>query len=70
MEKKDLLKRLTPVVGHDTWSNMEDYLESELLDVTENLATSSNIRQMNMLQGKHELLKKLLNLPGTIRELL
>ena len=70
MEKKDLIRRLAPVVRQETWSNMEDYLESELNDARENLEASKDIRQINMLQGKIALYKKLINLPEEIRELI
>ena len=70
MDKATLTQRLTIlVVDEAKWSRLEDYLEYLEDELIENLKTSRDIRQINLLQGKLELLKQLLSLPDTIRKL-
>ena len=70
MNKKQLLERLTIlVVDEAKWSRLEDYLEATEDDLISALKTSKDIREINKLQGKLELLAQLLNIPNDIRKL-
>ncbi|WGH49988.1 hypothetical protein [Pseudoalteromonas phage vB_PtuP_Slicky01] len=70
MNKKQLLERLTIlVVDEAKWSRLEDYLEATEDDLVSTLKTSKDIREINKLQGKLELLTQLLNIPNDIRKL-
>ena len=70
MDKVQLIKRLLPVVAHEThWARLEDYLTFERSQLMETLVTSNDIKSINRLQGEIILIDKLLTLPETIKKL-
>ncbi len=70
MNKTEFLKRLAIVVVDESkWSRVMDYIEFTEDELVEQLKTSSDIKQINKLQGKLELIKQFKSLPETIRKL-
>lgn len=70
MDSKRITERLTPLVVDEVkWSRFEDYLDFKEQELMASLKTSGDIRQINKLQGKLELLDLFQRLPQTIREM-
>lgn len=69
MKQTEVIKRMLPVVTSCNWDKVEDYLNFLREDLLETLAVSSDIRQINKLQGEILMLDKILNLPDTIKKL-
>lgn len=70
MTKQELTKRLSILVVDDAkWSRLLDYIEFIEDETIECLKTSKDIRQINMIQGKLQLIAQLKDLPDTIRKL-
>lgn len=63
MDKTQLKIRLLPVVTNLHWERLEDYLDFIRKEQLESLARCSDIRQINKLQGKIEMLDYILGLP-------
>lgn len=69
MEKLDLLKRLQPLVTAINWERLEDYLNSQREELVETLIKSTDIKQINKLQGEILGIDKILTLPQAIKRL-
>jgi len=70
MTKQELIKRLSILVVDDAkWSRLLDYIEFIEDETIECLKTSRDIRSINMIQGKLELITQLKDLPEQIRKL-
>lgn len=57
------------MVDEAKWSRLMDYIEFTEEELVEKLKTSGDIKQINKLQGKLELIKQFKELPNTIRKL-
>lgn len=68
MDRKKLIERLIPVVTGTNWDRLEDYLVDERKTLIENLIKSSDIKQINKLQGEISRIDSLLSLPNTVKK--
>ncbi len=69
MEQIDILKRLKPVVHSTNWERLEDYLADQRQVLVETLIKSTDIKQINKLQGELLGIDKILDLPETLKKL-
>jgi len=67
MNKQKLMDRLLPVVTSEYWDRLEDYLQFERTELIATLIASSDIKQINKLQGEIRRLDSLLALPHTVK---
>jgi hypothetical protein len=68
MDKNKMMTRLMPLVTDLKWDHLEDYLNYERHILVETLIKSTDIKQINKIQGELRLLDKLLQLPHTVKQ--
>lgn len=67
MKKQDIILRTFPVLQH--WEVLSDYLELEKETLMQSLIVTSNIRDVNLIQGKVLMIEELMKLPSTVQNL-
>ncbi len=67
MKLIDIQNRMKVVVTSQNWDRVEDYLESLRTLTVETLIHSTDIKQINKLQGKIEMLDQILSLPAKLK---
>ena len=67
MNQTQLIKRLLPLVTDIKWERLEDYLNYDRQTLVETLIKSTDIKQINKLQGEIKALDSILSLPHTVK---
>jgi hypothetical protein len=67
MNQTQLIKRLLPLVTDIKWERLEDYLSYDRQTLVETLIKSTDIKQINKLQGEIKALDSILALPHTVK---